>query len=777
MTFSGTILSAAVLAAMASTALAQPANPFASEPRTSPAAPTTAVAPTEPRAALTTSATLRRFNAGAAELSFSGERVQRDYPFYVTAAETAQAARLVLGYQSAVSIMPETSRMRVFVNDLPVGDTRLASGGNFAMDLPPGTLQPGYNGVRILIDQHHRVDCSIAGTYELWTQIDPSSSGIDFGVPSLELASLADLPAVARTGTERFAINVVHTSDASADLDRAMSVLQSAVVLGGIQRPSVSVSGAQGDGPGLDIVVAANPGAGSIGPLSAAIQLLPDVALVPPDASGRATLLVGAQTTGDIDRTIEGLVQAALSATPLGTASGLKSLSTDRSTNIDTQTPVPLAELGLDTREFAGRFYRSEVSFELPADFYAADYDAARITLDAAYAAGLGRDALLVVQANGRQVASLPLSSSREGQIEQQDLKLPLSTLRPGRNSLTFDATLLNADDAVCDPVSSVNSLKPRFVIGSASTLRLPRIAKMGHLPNIAALTGGGAGSGGTGSSLTLYATGLNAPGVDAAASLVAQIAATSGAVQPITVTGALPVATSGNLLAVGTYADLPHGLLDQVGLDVPSRLGAEAEAEDTLASTTGPVRPGDLMANVRAASLAEAFAAPMDIPARLEELGDRVTGFVRSAVSGGAGLWNNDAFTSGGRHAPDPGSRLVMAQAATPGDRPYAWTVVAASDPAALAQGVQEITVPANWSKLGGAVSILQDDGQMIVHASNGERLYETQARSFSNLRLVFAGWLSRHLQEYVVALLLLALLLGISTRVFLTQVGNKDR
>lgn len=773
MTFSGNILSAAMLAAMAGTALAQSANPFATGTATAPVAQAVA-APAQAR--IGASATLRKFNAGSAELSFSGERVQRDYPFYVTAAETAQAARLVLGYQSAVSIMPETSRMRVFVNDLPVGETRLTSEGTFSADLPAGTLQPGYNGVRILIDQHHRVDCSIAGTYELWTQIDPSSSGVDFGVPRLELASLADLPAIARTGTERFAINLVHASGASADLDRAMSVLQSAVVLGGIQRPSVSVSGARGSGPGLDIVVATVP-AGGLGLSSGAFQLLPDVTLVPPDAGGRATLLVGAQATGDIDRTIDSLVQAARSAAPSGTASGLSFLSTGRSTNIDTQIPVPLEKLGLDTREFAGRFYRSEVSFELPADFYAADYDAARITLDAVYAAGLARDASLVVQANGRQVASLPLSSSKQGRIEQQDLKVPLSTLRPGRNSLTFEATLLNGDDATCDPVTSVNSLEPRFVIGSTSTLRLPRIAKMGHLPNIAALTGGGAGIGGDGDSLTLYANGLNAPGVDAAASLLAQIAATSGVVQPVTVTGAIPVATSGNLLAVGTYPDLPRSLLDQVGLDVPSQLGAETGTEDTLESTAALEWPEELLTNVRAASFADAFGAPMDLSARLSELGDQVTGFVRSTVSGGAGLWNNDAFTSGGRHAPDPGSRLVMAQAATPGDRPYAWTVVAAQNPAALSQGVLEITAPGNWSKLGGAVSILQDDGQMVTHAGDGERLYETQARSFSNLRLVFAGWLSRHLQEYVVALLLLALLLGISTRVFLSQVGNKDR
>lgn len=117
------------------------------------------------------------------------------------------------------------------------------------------------------------------------------------------------------------------------------------------------------------------------------------------------------------------------------------------------------------------------------------------------------------------------------------------------------------------------------------------------------------------------------------------------------------------------------------------------------------------------------------------------------------------------------------MAQAATPGDRPYAWTVVAAADAATLTAGVQTMAAAANWAQLGGAVTVLHDDGQVVSHDASEERLYETQPRSFGNLRLVFAGWLSRHLQAYVLTLILLALMLGISTRLFLSQVGNRDR
>ncbi len=126
MIFSRTLLSTTMLAVASLAPLAasaQPANPFAAPAPAIPAPPAAVTAPVSPGA----SATLRRFNAGAAELAFAGERVERAYPFYVTAAETAQAAQLVLSYQSAVSIMPETSRMAVFINDLPVVRTDTSS--------------------------------------------------------------------------------------------------------------------------------------------------------------------------------------------------------------------------------------------------------------------------------------------------------------------------------------------------------------------------------------------------------------------------------------------------------------------------------------------------------------------------------------------------------------------------------------------------------------------------------------------------------------------------
>ena len=119
--------------------------------------------------------------ATADALTFNGEFAARQFAVYVRPPETTGTASLVLSVTSAVSIMPEASAMRVFVNDQPAGNARLGRGGTdtLVFDLAPGTLQPGFNQVRIVVDQHHRVDCTIAGTYELWTAIDPAASWVN----------------------------------------------------------------------------------------------------------------------------------------------------------------------------------------------------------------------------------------------------------------------------------------------------------------------------------------------------------------------------------------------------------------------------------------------------------------------------------------------------------------------------------------------------------------------------------------------------------------------
>ena len=148
-----------------------------------------ALAPTGPSLAMARAApslkgnAIRHLSADARQLRFEGESGNRVFPIYVTALEAGSRARLRLSYTNAVSVMPEASRLVVSVNDMAVGEAKIAAPGDaetIDVELPDGLLQPGYNAFRIAVQHRHRVDCSIGATYELWTAVQPSGTGLVF---------------------------------------------------------------------------------------------------------------------------------------------------------------------------------------------------------------------------------------------------------------------------------------------------------------------------------------------------------------------------------------------------------------------------------------------------------------------------------------------------------------------------------------------------------------------------------------------------------------------
>ena len=77
--------------------------------------------------------------------------------------------------------MPEASYFTLTINDVVVGRVNIRathSVKTFTFDIPPNALQAGFNSIRLTAELRHRVDCSLQATYELWTQIDPTQTGL-----------------------------------------------------------------------------------------------------------------------------------------------------------------------------------------------------------------------------------------------------------------------------------------------------------------------------------------------------------------------------------------------------------------------------------------------------------------------------------------------------------------------------------------------------------------------------------------------------------------------
>ena len=165
--------------------------------------PAATVAPTPPPAAregaLGTIGPARRLPATTGGFRLEGEEDVLRFPVYVTEAQSRGRPRLRVSYLSAISVAPETSELVASVNGVVVGRTRIQAPGAVKVvefELPEGSLKLGYNSVDLAASQRHRVDCSLDATYELWTQIDPSRSGLvvaPVAAAGIELKDLAAL--------------------------------------------------------------------------------------------------------------------------------------------------------------------------------------------------------------------------------------------------------------------------------------------------------------------------------------------------------------------------------------------------------------------------------------------------------------------------------------------------------------------------------------------------------------------------------------------------------
>ncbi|GGE23355.1 cellulose synthase BcsB subunit [Aureimonas endophytica] len=760
-------------------ALAAPAE-------TAPAFDPNAAAPLARAADSAAPANLRRFAIENRDLTLEGESRRLEFPVFVTAAESAAAARLVLVLDSAVSVLPEQSRMLVYVNDMLVRDVTLgrAGGQTVSADIPAALLQPGFNGVRLLVEQHHRVDCSTDGTYELWTKINPATSGLVFDGAARSVRSLAELPAIEPGEDGRVRIRgVVGASATGGAIDATMNAIQAAVLLGYFEAPTVDFSDRGGTGPGLDVVV------GSVGELGKAFPDLrgntdiPFVSLLPSRDGQRQVLVVSGVTAENVQQNLADLLARARSMRPEGPAAGQESLAMRRGQSVGSGETVSFAKLGADTRPFAGRFYRDEFRIVLPADFYAADYDYAAFTLDGSFAAGLAERAQLIIRANDQVVTTLPLSSSRAGQIRQQRMRVPLKALKPGVNVFNVEAIVPNAADAACETTAQATP-QIRFSLADTSSFTMPHYARIGHAPDIASMTAGIAEANrAVEKGLSLLVPNFDRPLLGAAATFVAKITSSTRKPQPVRTTATLSLDLKDDLIAFGALNTLPPTMFDTVRIAQVG--GAATEVASTGAAFVAPAAAATPPAPALGLPDPAALAAATPPPAPVVE---------EAAIGGGLNRVLDDLGTSAGwalseimtiataqrtpeAFTPSADADLTIAQMPSPNASSSSWTMVTAPTKDQVVAGVATVTKREHWSSLGGAVTeVSSEDARVTTHAATSERLYETQPRTFSNARLVVAGWFSRHTEQYLIATIGTLLLLGFATSLLLRSVGEKN-
>ncbi|QGM96863.1 cellulose biosynthesis cyclic di-GMP-binding regulatory protein BcsB [Methylocystis parvus] len=769
----------------------------------------------------------------------AGEIGSSEWPIYITDKQARRRLQFQLGYLSAVSVMPEFSRLTLSINDQPVGTTPITAVQTVktvVFDIPPGLLRPGFNSVRITTEQRHRVDCSLEATQELWTQIDPTQTGLILDEADAAIDAISDLGALPADEQGALPLRAVMPANPTTrDVERMLRVVQLISIIGRFEQPVVDAGALAGGLYGADLLVGTAAELAAIaGPQMVGLVTKPRAFVLPMGPGRRTTIVV---TGADAQQVDEAIKQFLVATKPKGAAAGLRAAAAFPGYRVEGGQRIRLGDIGVRSSEFDGRLFRVAFNIIMPSDFYPADYGRATVRVAGGYSPGLTSKAQLVMYVNERTAVSLPLLKSTGEVFKDNPLPVPLGFLRPGLNRIEIEAHVPTPSDESCDTLAAKDAPN-RFLFLDSTEIEIPPIARVGRLPDLAVTATGGFPFAGAQRRSKLFMPRLDPKTIGAAATFVAHLAVVAGRPIDFEITQTPPLKAKSPTLAVAPFDALDLDLLKKLDMPVDdlarvwrekigveSRGGAEkddgvvgvdaatrnrlvlqnnfpmachppqsiggframlrnidrlavgaTDSEDPAADDAEPAPTGDEEEN--APDLFQEWDARLRNENRLSWLFD----WARYI-----GEWGKAKFTDAGHlfrgldrgtspSEMSPATSLALGQNILGGSNENVWTVLTAPNADALADSVACLVDPRVSRQITGQVSLLDISKAKIdaIPVSNTHFVI-TQPLSVGNARLIAAGWLSLHSLYYVGAALAIGFVLAFTTRIFVKNVGRR--
>ncbi|MDH4413918.1 MAG: cellulose biosynthesis cyclic di-GMP-binding regulatory protein BcsB, partial [Rhizobium sp.] len=681
------------------------------------------------------------FRQTATDMRLEGEDSARALTFYLSPDQVTAAGTLRLSYTNAVSIMPDDAVLDVELNGKALATLPIRSpNGPATHDFPVTTrdLTAGWNTVRLRARQHHRIDCSVQATYELWTQIDPLVSGFLTEARPRD-GDFASLLSVGRNGDGATEIRLISGMEAGqTTLRDSLALVQTLALSLGREDLSVTVDDMGGSGPGIDLYVG-DPSDAQL-PQSArdALAAAPRGLFVRPGENGRHIVTMRGSNRSELQSLLLTAVNGPL--LPLIRSNKLALAET----RIDGDAPGthPLSSIGYRTTPFAGRLFQTSFDVVMPADFYPGDYATVDLHLNAATAPGLAPGTQLLVRVNERAVASLVLYDPEGTTLKGKPLELPLRAFHPGVNHVRVLAEVPVASDLVCDPAARDED-RSRFLLLQETTVAIPALARAGRLPDLAAFAGNSFPFKGP-EGFDLYVDTATPARLGSGLTILTRLALSAGHPLPVELKIGRPDPRQAtNALIVGAGGD-PLELAALAG-----QKGHRLQPSATDELTTASVSAGDPLSDSQA--LLNAF----QVETRLEDdqlsLKSRVSeGFARASTTVNRWLSYKDI----GRDDVDvaPRDRLISVRQVAASESAAVWTMVTAADEAALSLGVSALTKPGTWTALeGGEAVIRRSDLALVNRYPESYSFFPITDTSPANLRRLAAAWLSDNFIVYV--------------------------
>ncbi|MGE7370586.1 cellulose biosynthesis cyclic di-GMP-binding regulatory protein BcsB [Neorhizobium sp. NPDC001467] len=728
-------------------------------------APPSRVAPSGQSAALG----FRRYIVPAPQMTLQGEHDSHAWSIYVTPEQAASPARFNLGYQNAVVIAPEASQISILVNNRVIGQQQIAASEKplqISFAVPPGLLQQGVNTISLRAEQRHRTDCSIASTYELWSNIDPARTYLDFNSPLARRLSSTD--AIRAVGVDEAGMTtfnmVVPSLDQPGTLKPILRLTQGLAILSGMpsqrfdfqtDRLAASASGK------LTVLI------GTAAELQPVFADLPSSATSAPVAtfvddrrSGQPFLVISGPNWQSISTAIESVVSPV--DRPLDVLRNV--LSTQRWSAPDapmlfSDARLSFAQLGMETLEFSGRRLRTGFQIGVPADFYAQGYGEATILLDAAYSQAVLPGSQVNVYVNGNIASTVPITTEGGGILRHLPIRVTMRHFKAGTNTVELETALRTQEDEACAPGASA-STAPRFALFDTSEFHMPDFARIGQRPDLSALQGTGYPYGRETATTPLFMDRVDRDTLSAAATVLSRIALAAGRPLPIE-----PVASAN---AVGDRDALFIGSITQMPAPVLAQAHVAAASQSSWRPSAGPTTE-----NVVTQDVFDAWR-------------NRVSGANWSGQISAFQEWmqrNFDISLTSFRllpgkvepFAPSNAATFMIAQGVST-EGHGTWTVVTAPSAGDLAEGARVMTTQDRWPLVTGRITTYSSRTDRVENvAVEGFSFVAPTSNSIWNYRLIAANWLSTNVLYFAALFAAVTFLIGVTTAALLSNLGRR--
>ena len=709
----------------------------------------------------------RRYIIPMKEFALSGETAARAWSLFLSPEQAKSKSVLRVTYQNAILVAPEHSRLQISINGKSVLDEPVSSPESLksvTADLPAGLMREGANTIEFRTELRHRTDCSIQSTYDLWTDINPSETYLNFeDEDALDLHRVDDIRAVGLDAEGRTKFNIVSPiDDFTSATPSLVRLAEGLSLLARMPNQTTTISStilsAEGDGilttlvgPADKLRLLGAPISEPSGPSTEFVRMT--------GKDKRSLFVVTGQNWSDVNIAISNLV--ALSDRPRTQqreAISQPSWRVPDAPMFRGEKSVSFADLGLQTQEFSGRRFHVDFTIAVPADFYAQAYGKMTLLLDAGYTEAVLPGSHLDVFVNGNIATTVPIGGS--GAILQKSpIPVTMRHLRPGINEISLEANLLTDADAACLPGMNGGDDR-RFVLFDTSQLQIPDFARISTVPNLSALRGLGYPYNRADDPVPLLLAESGPEIASVAATVMGQLSVVAERAIPFS-TKATPFSVANkNAIFIGALAQTPGGVLDQVGIARNAKNVWGQLTAQTVANSTD-----DAISRWRDQLGGGGWQHPfVSLKAWLNSKFNLSLGDLRIVSQ------TQDVFM------PSAASTLILAQGAG-ATTEAVWTLVSSPNVGDLISGVDALTTHSGWSQLGGRVTAYTPSTDSYTQAALGpQTLVQSQPLTIRNLRLIAANWLSENVLSYAALLALSALLLGIATTALTSVLGRRE-